>query len=186
MDRQERLEEEERGLFPWLPAHRILSIERQEQAETLLAGIPLFNTVPPYGLRVVAQRVRPCRFSAGEAVFRIGEMGSTLHVIQSGRMYVLGDARGGEAVVLASLGPGEFFGELALFDRQPRSATVVAAEETETLALGRFEILDIIGRYPEVALAFLSSMSERLRTADNLLENLVRRIDEAEGRSKRG
>lgn len=162
------------ALFPWFPPHRVRRSEEQLRAEELLAGIPLFGSVPRHRLRVIAHAARRNGYVAGETVIRMGELGSTLHVIRRGRMDVIREVDDGEPLVLASLGPGEFFGELSLFDRGPRSATVIAAEDTETLSLGRSDILDIMIRYPEVALAFLNSLSERLRTADNLLENAGR------------
>lgn len=165
---------ERRGLFPWFPAHRLVRSEQEERAERLLGRIPLFSAVPPHRLRAIVQMARRQRFRAGDLVIREGELGSSLYVIRAGRMHVLRQTDDENAVVLATLGPGEFFGELALFDRQPRSATVVAAEDTETLSLGRVEILDIVRRYPEVALSLLTAMSIRLRTADNLLENFSR------------
>ena len=103
----------------------------------------------------------------------MGDPGSTLHIIRSGRLNVLLESQGAEPLILASLGPGEFFGELALFDQGPRSATVVATEDAETFSLGRADILEIVNRYPEVALAFLASISARLRTADNRLDNFL-------------
>jgi CRP/FNR family cyclic AMP-dependent transcriptional regulator len=162
-----------RALFPWFPAHQIAP-SQQLRTEALIGHIPLFSEVPPHRLRAIAQIARRTSYSAGQVVFRTGELGSTLHVIRSGRMNVVREYESGEAVVLASLGPGEFFGELALFDQGPRSATVVAAEDTETISLGRTDILDLINRYPDVALAFLQSLSTRLRSADNLLENYSR------------
>ena len=166
---------EPRGLFPWFPAHRV-SRGTRENAERLIGQIPLFNEVPQHRLRPIVQVARRERFSTGDVVIREGEVGSTLYVIRSGRMHVVREGDEGHSVVLATLGPGEFFGELALFDRQPRSATVVAAEPTETLSLGRAEIFDIIRRYPDVGLAFLSSISTRLRTTDNLLANFTRTL----------
>jgi CRP-like cAMP-binding protein len=162
------------ALFPWFPPHRVQRSEEQLRAEELLAGIPLFHSVPRHRLRAIAQVARRNAYRAGETVIKMGELGSTLHVIRRGRMNVVRDAEGAQPLVLASLGPGEFFGELSLFDRGPRSATVIAAEATDTLSLGRSDILDIINRYPEVSLAFLSSLCERLRTTDNLLENAGR------------
>ena len=162
------------ALFPWFPPHRVRRSEEQLRAEELLAGIPLFRSVPRHRLRAIAYAARRNSYAAGVTVIRMGELGSTLHVIRQGRMNVVREVEGGEPLVLATLGPGEFFGELSLFDRGPRSATVIAAEDTETLSLGRSDILDIMNRYPEVGLAFLNSLSERLRTADNLLENAGR------------
>jgi CRP/FNR family transcriptional regulator/CRP/FNR family cyclic AMP-dependent transcriptional regulator len=166
-------EREHEAMFGWLPAHRIHRSEQQSRAQDLLGRIPLFGAVPPYRLRAIAQMTRRNRYDAGEVIIRVGDIGSTMHVVRSGRVHVLREAQKAEPILLATLGPGEFFGELALFDREPRSATVVAAEKTETLSLSRFEILEIIGRYPEVALAFLSSIGARLRAADNLLENIT-------------
>ncbi len=160
-----------RVLFPWLPAHPIDPSREQLRAEALLSDIPLFSEVAPRRLRDIALIARRETFRAGETIVRMGEPGSTMYVLHSGRVNVVRE-RGDWAVVLASLGPGEFFGELALFDRQPRSATVVVAEDAETLSLDRTAMLRILKLYPEVAAAILSTLCARLRIADNLLENL--------------
>lgn len=161
-----------RPLFSWLPAHQIGRSEQQLRAESLLGGIPLFDAVPPHRLRAIFQVAHRNTFAAGETVFEEGEPGSTLHVVCSGRIDIVRDSAN-DPVVLTTLGPGEFFGELALFDRGPRSATAVAVEDTETLSLDRVDILDVVNRYPEVALALLNSVCARLRTTDNLLDNLA-------------
>ncbi len=164
----------DRVLFPWFPSHPVRPSEKQERAESLLRQVPVFRAVPPHRLRAIFEKTRRNTFAAGDTIFEAGELGATMHVISHGRVDVVrGDGKGSR-VVLSSLGAGEFFGELALFDRGPRSATIVAAEETETLSLRRADILEVINRYPEMALGFLSSMSARLRSADNLLENLSR------------
>jgi CRP/FNR family transcriptional regulator, cyclic AMP receptor protein len=164
---------EARALFPWFPAHEVRRSERELRAQSLLGHIPLFSAVPPHRLRAIAELAHSNRFAAGETVIKMGEPGSTLHVIRSGRLNVLLESAGPEPTVLASLGPGEFFGELALFDQRPRSATVVATEASETFSLGRADILELVNRYPEVALEFLASISGRLRTADNRLDNFL-------------
>jgi CRP/FNR family transcriptional regulator/CRP/FNR family cyclic AMP-dependent transcriptional regulator len=166
-------EPEHAVLFPWFPAHEVRRSERELRAESLLGHIPLFSAVPPRRLRAIADLAHRNRFAAGETVIRMGDPGSTLHIIRSGRLNVLLESQGAEPLILASLGPGEFFGELALFDQGPRSATVVATEDAETFSLGRADILEIVNRYPEVALAFLASISARLRTADNRLDNFL-------------
>jgi CRP/FNR family cyclic AMP-dependent transcriptional regulator len=166
-------EPEHAALFTWFPAHEVRRSERELRAQSLLGHIPLFSAVPPHRLRAIAELAHLNRFAAGETVIRMGEPGSTLHVIRSGRLNVLLESADSQPTVLASLGPGEFFGELALFDQGPRSATVVATEDSETFSLGRADILELVNRYPEVALAFLASISGRLRTADNRLDNCV-------------
>ena len=162
-----------RALFPWLPPQRIEPSREQLRAEALLSDIPLFSEVPPRHLRDIALIARRETFRAGETIVRMGEPGSTLYVLHSGRVNVVRD-RGGQAVILASLGPGEFFGELALFDSKPRAATVVVAEDAETLSLDRAGMLRILKLYPDVVAAILSTLCARLRSADDLLENLGR------------
>jgi CRP/FNR family cyclic AMP-dependent transcriptional regulator len=161
-----------RSLFPWLPAHRLEPSKDQLRVEALLRNVPLFGEVPPRRLLDIAQIAGRESFRAGATIIRRGEPGSTLYVITSGRVDVVLEREDGGELVVASLGPGDFFGELALFDHSPRSATVVAADATETLSLHRAGIRQILRHYPEVAEAFLSTLCARLRTVDNLLENL--------------
>ena len=162
-----------RALFPWLPAHRLEPSKEQLRAEALLGTIPLFREVPPSRLADIAQIAGRETFRVGQTIIRHGEAGATLYVITSGRVNVVLE-RGGRPLTVASLGPGEFFGELALFDHSPRAATVIAADDGEALTLHRAGIRQILRRYPEVAEAFLSTLCARLRAADNLLQNLER------------
>ena len=148
--------------------------EEQIHAHSLLRDVPLFSEVPAHHLRELARTAQYLSFPAGETIIREGEFGATLYVIRSGRVDVVRDSGRSSGVVLASLGPGEFFGELSLFDAGPRSATVVATEDTETVVLSHAGVLQLVKRHPEVATALLKSLSRRLRTADNLLENATR------------
>jgi len=162
------------SLFAGLPPHWVEHNEERLRAQALLEDIPLFQEVPPHRLSDIVQVARRNSYAPGDKIVAMGELGSTLHVIRSGRVNVVRESESGEAIVLASLGPGEYFGELSLFDSGPRSATVIAAEQTETLSIGRADILQIVSRHVEVAVAFLTSLSARLRTADNLLETVSR------------
>ena len=159
---------EPRGLFPWFPAHGVTRGTR-ENAERLIGQIPLFNEVPQHRLRSIVQVARRERFTTGDVVIREGEVGSTLYVIRSGRMHVVREGDQGHSVVLATLGPGEYFGELSIFDREVRSATVLAVEDTETLTMGRYDIVRMVNHSPEMALALLKSLSARLRIANDRL-----------------
>ena len=151
------------------PSHRLVQDELQARAASLFGEVPLFREVPPHHLRDLARFAQVEAFSAGEEIIRMGEFGATMYVIRAGRVNVVRERPSGEAVVLASLGPGEFFGELSIFDSETRSATVVAVEDTELLALGRLDVVRVVNRNSELALSLLKSLSARLRAADERL-----------------
>ncbi|MFN8635772.1 MAG: cyclic nucleotide-binding domain-containing protein [Chloroflexota bacterium] len=155
-----------RPAFRAHPTHWIAPDETRLRALSLLEGIPLFREVPPHHLRELARFARGETFAAGEAIVRMGEPGSTLYVIRSGSVNVIREQPSGEDMLLAVFGPGEFFGELSIFDGETRSATVVATVETETVTLGRFDIQRVVIHNPQIGLSLLKSLSARLRAAD--------------------
>lgn len=148
------------------PTHWVVPDERRLRAKSLLEGIPLFGELPPHHLSELARFARSESFEPGEAIVRMGEPGSTLYVIRSGRVNVVREQASGSSVVLATFGPGEFFGELSLFDGERRSASVVAIEPTETVTLGRFDIVRVVTHNPQIGLSLLKAMSARLRATD--------------------
>jgi CRP-like cAMP-binding protein len=104
---------------------------------------------------------------------REGDSGVGAFVIRSGRVEVL-QKRGGETVKLAELGPGDFFGEMALLDEFPRSATVRALEPTTVLGLTRWHFRGILESHPQVALGILPVLVKRIRTAERQASEAVR------------
>src|SRR5690349_18704397 len=96
--------------------HCLWPDERSIRAQTLFRDIPMFRDVPPHHLRQIAQFSHVHTFTAGEAIIREGEVGETMYVISAGRVEVTLERPTG-SVVVASFGPGEVFGELAIFDR---------------------------------------------------------------------
>ncbi len=151
------------------PSHRLVPEDRRSRAVSLLRDVPLFRDVPPHQLRDLARFVHVEEFAAGQEIIRMGEAGSTMYVVRAGRVNVVRDTPAGDVVTLATLGPGEFFGELSIFDSETRSATVVAVEDTELLTLGRVDIVRSVSHNPELALSLLKSLSARLRAADDRL-----------------
>jgi CRP-like cAMP-binding protein len=111
-------------------------------------------------------------FPAGAVIFEEGDPGSRMYVIQSGRVRVE-KSIGGRAVVLALLGPGEFFGEMALLEGQPRSATAVVAEAGRILELEETAFEDLVRSNAEVALRLLRKLSARLRDANRQIRNFL-------------
>jgi CRP/FNR family cyclic AMP-dependent transcriptional regulator len=151
------------------PTHWIVPDEHRMRTQSLIEGIPLFSGVPLHHLRELARFARTETFAAGETIVRMGEPGWTLYVVRSGRVRVLRDQPNGTTVELAVLGPGEHFGELSIFDGENRSATVIADVDTETVTLGRFDIVRVVSHNPQIGLSLLKSLSGRLRAADERL-----------------
>ncbi len=140
-----------------------------------LETIPLLrhlNRAELQALRVIAQERR---FAAGEEIFREGAPGDGVYFVKSGLVEISGGA--GERRVFSRLGPGEFFGEMAVIELQPRSAAASAAENTEVYFLPRGEMLAFIQHSPALAFALLQQISHRLREFNQLH---VREILEAE------
>jgi CRP/FNR family cyclic AMP-dependent transcriptional regulator len=129
--------------------------------------------MPLHHLRELARFARSETFAPGEAIVRMGEPGSTLYVIRTGRVNVVREQASGNSVILAMFGPGEFFGELSIFDGERRSASVIAVEQTETVTLGRFDIVRVVSHNPQIGLSLLKSLSARLRATDARLVDAV-------------
>jgi CRP/FNR family cyclic AMP-dependent transcriptional regulator len=124
----------------------------------LLAATPLFDGVDPDGLAGIAQRTVEVAFEPGQVIARQGDVGSGLFIVASGSVRVVRD---GETI--ATLGPGEFFGELSVLDGRPRTEKVLAAEPTVCLGLATWEFETVVREQPEVALAIMRGLAGRLR-----------------------
>ena len=143
---------------------------------TLLRRLPLFATVPSHAIAPLAERAEIQRARAGATIVREGDPGQLLYVVVAGRLRV---SVGGETV-LAYLGPGDFFGEMALLTGEPRSATVTAEEPVQLLALGHGALKALAAEYPPVGDAIEQAMEER-RTRRTFLNeaSLVARLPNA-------
>jgi CRP-like cAMP-binding protein len=129
--------------------------------------------MPHHHLGELARFARSESFAPGEAIVRMGEPGSTLYVIRTGRVNVVREQASGNSMILAMFGPGEFFGELSIFDGERRSASVVAIEQTETVTLSRFDIVRVVSHNPQIGLSLLKALSARLRATDARLVDAV-------------
>ena len=147
------------------PTHLRSPDHTRLQAQQLFPEVPIFGDMSSDHLRQLARIARSRTFAAGETIIQMGEPGATMFVIRSGRVEVVLE-RPARNVVLASLGPGDFFGELSIFDGEVRSASVIAIEETETLTLGQLDVMRMVSRSPELAWSLLKSLSARLRSAN--------------------
>jgi CRP/FNR family transcriptional regulator, cyclic AMP receptor protein len=141
--------------------------------ERALTQVALFSELPQERIQELAQMVRRRTYHRGETIFHKGDPGNGLYLIINGQVKVLLPAETGEEAVLAVLESGEFFGELALFDGLPRSATVVAVTNAEMLILHRDDFLGFVARNAEVAVALFAVLSRRLRDTDELIEDAI-------------
>jgi len=133
--------------------------------EELLARVDLFRSLNKKHLAQVARLAERQQFAPGQVIVKQGDTGLGLYVIASGRVEVQQERTGAEPIVLNTLGPGDFFGEMALLDDYPRSATVIAREPTECLTLSKWHFLAELESHPEMALPLLPILSRRLRAA---------------------
>jgi len=123
----------------------------------------LLHDLPPAVLVEVAAVARRRTYRAGEVICHHGDPGDALHVLESGRVKVTVYSHAGGGAVLNVLGPGDCFGELALIDGEPRSATVETLEPAETVTLRRVDFLRLL-RENEAALEpFLSTLARTIR-----------------------
>ena len=111
---------------------------------------------------------------AGRAVFREGEEGDQMFIIQSGRVKVARELAGKEQV-LAVLGKGDFFGEMALLTKTRRTATVTALEPVRLLAFDREGFLNMINKNPKIALNVIDKLCRRLQNANQHIQHLARK-----------
>ena len=139
-------------------------------AEELLMRVPLFQGQSKKHIGQIAKLSTTQRYEAGQAIVRQGDSGLGLYVIASGTVDVQRERNGGEPIVLATLGTGDFFGEMSLLDDYPRSATVVAKDAVECLTLVKWHFLAEIQTHPEMAVPMLSVLSRRVRNALQQLE----------------
>ncbi len=138
-----------------------------------LRQIELFQGMDTAALELISQNMTEYEYDADAIVFREGDVGDCLFLLLSGTMLVFVE-REGKPVVYTTLQPGECFGEMALIEDTPRSATVKAEAPSRCVALTKQDFLDLIQRYPHLALGIMKSLCQRLRHGNARLQQYVR------------
>jgi len=134
---------------------------------------PLLANLPPDALARLAGAARRRTYRRGEVIFHQGDPGDSLHFLIEGRVKVVLDAETGEEAVIAILGPGDCFGELALIDGEPRSATVETLESVQTVSLARADFMRFIRDNPQAAERMMVTLAGMVRKADESMADLV-------------
>lgn len=136
---------------------------------SLLHRVPVFDTLGPDELARVAEVAVPRRLAAGEVVFREGDESDTCYVVRSGHARAVRAHPDGRSLTLAHFGPGDIFGELAMFDAERRSATVETLEETEVVAILGGDMRRLLREHPDIAVKLVVSLGRRLRETNERL-----------------
>ena len=139
----------------------------------LLRRVSIFSELSAETLGDLSKRIWQRTAEAGSVIVSHEEPGDALFVIASGKVKVVLYGETGREIILSILREGDFFGEMSLLDRQPRSANVVAVEDSELLSLDRDAFQTHLVAHPSTALAILAEMSRRLRKADEVIGNLA-------------
>jgi len=140
-----------------------------EEMIGLLQGVPAFSALADEDLAQVVDVTVPRSFGAGEIVFREGDEGDTCYVVRSGQVRAIREHSDGRSITLAAFGPGEIFGELAMFDDERRSATIEAVEDTEAMAILGSDMRRLLQAHPEIAVKMLGGLGRRLRETNERL-----------------
>jgi CRP-like cAMP-binding protein len=140
-----------------------------EDTAELLSRIPVFAELGPEDLGRVAQVAVPRAFDAQEVIFREGDDSDTCYIVRSGHACAIRQHSDGRMITLARFGPGDIFGELAMFDDERRSATVEAQDALATLAIPGSAMRNVLRRHPEIAVKLVIALGRRLRAANERL-----------------
>jgi CRP/FNR family cyclic AMP-dependent transcriptional regulator len=127
-----------------------LPVETLQQVHTMLNTVPFLKTLRQSEIESLAHSLNLRHFAKGETIIRQGESGRLFHLIFKGKVEVSRKKFFGKKI-LATLGPGEFFGEISLIDNTPRTATVVGLEDGEMFTLSRDSFNEVLLKNPQIA-----------------------------------
>lgn len=142
--------------------------EKQDRI-SFLARVPLFQNLKERQLKRLDGRFVTRAFSVGEDIVTQGKGGAGLFIVLSGAAEAVRVRTDGSKTVVNTFGPTDFFGELALLDDEPRTASVVATEDTECLVLSQWEFFGALREDPEMSITVLQELVRRFRRALSVL-----------------
>jgi CRP/FNR family transcriptional regulator, cyclic AMP receptor protein len=146
-----------------------------------LRTVPLFESLDEQASAKICELLDTVDCDAGQKLFRAGDAGDAMYLIEHGKVEISMKSSDGEELILAVLGRGDFFGEMALIDGKPRSANATVVETSRLVVLSRPHFLSFISSSPNVSLEMLTALTRRLRRTDELLRYLAtRNVNEEE------
>jgi CRP/FNR family transcriptional regulator len=140
-----------------------------QDAVALLSGVPVFEALAPADLEQIAQLAVPRRFPAGHVVFHEGDASDTCYIVRSGHARAVREHPDGRSITLANFGPGDIFGELAMFDDERRSATIEVIDDLEVLAILGPDMRRLLNEHAGISVRLVIGLGRRLRAANERL-----------------
>lgn len=138
-----------------------------------LRRLPLFERLEEAELATLAAAVRVRSFKRGEAIFHKDDVGTHLYLVLEGAVKIALPSEFGQEALVGLMRPGEFFGELALFDQEPRSANATAMEETRAALLARDDFLAFLEAHPQAVRMVLEALARTIRRLSDRVEDLI-------------
>jgi CRP/FNR family transcriptional regulator len=142
---------------------------RSADVVELLGRVPAFATLEQADLEHIAQVAVPREFGPGETVFREGDASDTCYVVRDGHARAIRTHGDGRTITLATFGPGDIFGELAMFEDERRSATVEAIEHTSVVGVLGPDMRRLMSEHPDIAVRLVIALGRRLREMNERL-----------------
>jgi CRP/FNR family transcriptional regulator len=142
---------------------------RGQAAVELLSRVPAFETLGAEDLERVARVAVPRSFAPQHIIFREGDQSDTCYVVASGHARAIREHADGRTIALAHFGPGDIFGELAMFDDERRSATVETLDAVDAVAISGADMRRLLREHPDIAVKLVISLGRRLREANERL-----------------
>ncbi len=130
----------------------------------------LFYNLPDEVIASLSEQVEPIALNKGEVLFKKGDPGDGLYILQEGWVKMVGSDQDGNEVIFNQEGPGAVFGEMAVIDKEPRSAGVIALNEVHLLKLSQQAFQEIMAQHPILGIELSRTMSQRLRLATTYIE----------------
>jgi CRP/FNR family transcriptional regulator len=146
-----------------------MAAARSGEVVELLGRVPVFSTLEPADLERIAELAVPRSFAPGQAVFREGDASDTCYVVREGHARAVRTHRDGRTITLARFGPGDIFGELAMFEDELRSATVEAIEPMDVVAVLGPDMRRLMSEHPQIAMRLVIALGRRLREMNERL-----------------
>lgn len=138
-----------------------------------LKKVPLFSSLKEEELEVLSNIGTIHNFNKERILMSVDEEGDSLYIITEGRVKVSVFSESGKEIIFSILREGDFFGEMALLDGQPRSANITATEDSKVFILHRKDFANLLEKYPRISIKLLEELSIRLRKTDQRLESIA-------------